>query len=472
MNYDKYISTTLPYANSVPHIGHALEFLQADALVHFFRDIKKEKVFFNIGVDENGLKVYTKAKEIGIDTQEYLDYLAVKWKEFCILFQIEHDNFYRTTDIKHHDNVKRFWNACLERGDLYKKTYVGKYCVGCESFKTDADLIEGKCTDHNSEPSLIEEENWFFRVSKYKNELVDWLDANKDFLLPASKTEELRNIIISAEDVSVSRLKKNVPWGIEVPNDTDSVIYVWFEALLNYIFAINDKEPFLLQDNFIQLCGPDNLRFQGSLFQTILHSSKFKHTKKLLVHGTVLDAEGKKMSKTLGNVIDPIDQLNKYGLDAVRYYALAGLTTYGNGCWSEIDLVKTFNSELADDYGNLIARVLHLIDTKNADIVPPAKEYKESFDSIVRSIKNNWESFEINTALKETNSILKSCNKYTNDERPWEKDKNYTQILSNLYYSLCEVNELYFPVLSLETYSLIKDAFITKKKTIIFKKLA
>lgn len=468
MNYDKYISTTLPYANSVPHIGHALEFIQADALVHYFRDVKGEKVFFNIGVDENGLKVYSKAKELGIDTQEYLDSLAVKWTQFCQIFQIEADNFYRTSRISHHGFAQRFWTKCLERGDLYKKSYSGKYCTGCESFKTEADLVDGKCPDHNIEPSIVEEENWFFRVSKHKGLLYGWLQANKDFISPQYKLTELENIILESDDISVSRLKKNVPWGVEVPGDPDQVIYVWFEALLNYIFAVDDYPS----QHFIQICGPDNLRFQGSLFQSILLSANLPNTKKLLVHGTVLDAEGKKMSKSLGNVIDPLDQLHKYGLDAVRYYTLAGLSTYGNGAWSEKDLIKLYNSELADDFGNLISRTLHLIDVKNVEILPPTEEYKRHVDSIVYSVKTQWDFFEIQTALKETNWILKFGNKYINDEKPWEKDKeNYAQVLSNLFYALTEATELYLPVLSLNTYALITDALRSKKKAIIFPKI-
>lgn len=467
MNFDKYISTTLPYANSVPHIGHALEFIHASALKRFFESTN-EKVFLNIGVDENGLKVYTKSKELGVETQDYLDELALKWQEFTYLFEIGQNNFYRTSSPLHHANVQKFWTLCLERGDLYKKTYTGKYCTGCESFKTDADLVNGKCTDHNVEPTIVEEENWFFRVSKHKGLLYGWLQSNKEFLSPGSKTLELENIILQSEDISVSRLKKNVPWGVQVPNDETQVIYVWFEALLNYIFAVEDYSS----EYFIQLCGPDNLRFQGSLFQSILLSASLPNTRKLLVHGTVLDSEGKKMSKSLGNVVDPIDQLNKYGLDAVKYYALAGLSTYGNSAWSEADLVKTYNSELADDYGNLIARTLHLIDTKNVKIVPPSPEYKLQVDAVVSSIKSSWNSFEIQTALKETNVIITLGNKYMNDERPWEKNKeDFAQVLSNLYYALTEATELYYPALSDKTFALIKTSLKEKKKAIIFPKI-
>lgn len=467
MIYDKYISTTLPYANSVPHIGHSLEFIQADALVKFFKDVQKEKVFFNIGVDENGLKVYTKSKELGIDTQKYLDDMALDWAVFCTMFQINADNFYRTTRKAHHDMVQKNWKILLEKGDLYKKTYSGQYCTGCESFKTSVDLIDGKCQDHGTEPIMVEEENWFFKVEKYKNDLLSWLDSNPSVLKPESKIEELRNIIVRSEDISISRLKKNVPWGVGVPDDETQVIYVWGEALMSYLFALPDFES----QTFIQLFGPDNLRFQGSLFQSMLEALTLPHSHKLLMHGTVLDADGKKMSKTMGNVIDPMDQLEKYGLDAVRYYTLAGLSTYGNSAWSEKDLIHKYNSDLADDYGNLIARVLHLIDSKNIEVVGPDKNTKAVVDILINNVKFHWQKFEINTAINETNVLIKMGNKYINDERPWEKDKKPVQILSNLYYILCETNKLYSPVLSTETFSLIEEALKNKKKVIAFKKI-
>ena len=467
MKYNKYISTTLPYANSIPHIGHSLEFIQADALKKYFTG-RGEKVFFNIGVDEHGLKVFEKAKELNVDVNDYLDSLALKWQEFCDLFEIKADNFYRTTDTKHCVLVQEFWQMCLERGDLYKKTYSGKYCTGCESFKTDIELVDGKCADHNTVPTLIEEENWFFKISKYKALTYGWLQANKDFLTPQAKTAELENIILQAEDISVSRLKKNVPWGIEVPNDPDQVIYVWFEALLNYIFAVDNYE----EQHFIQLCGPDNLRFQGSLFQTILASANLPHTKKLLVHGTVLDSDGKKMSKSLGNVIDPIDQLNKYGLDAVRYYTLAGLTTYGNSSWSEQDLVTLYNADLCDNFGNLLARVLHLVDIHKISISDDLidSHFKTKANIYILHAETLWEGYEIQQAIKQVGALLRFGNKYITDSKPWEKGADDQTIINNLYYVLNEANELYAPVLSSTTYSAVKTALQQKQKAIIFPK--
>ena len=465
------ITSTLPYSNSKNgHIGHSLEFIMTDALSKYLKlKLGNKNVFFNTGLDEHGSKIFDKATEENIPVKEYLDVNYISWKKFCSDFEIKYDNFYRTSDKTHYAKVQKFWSECLERGDLYLKTYSGKYCKGCESYKTETDLTpEGKCADHNKEPEIIEEENWFFKVTKYKEKLILWLDNNPNFLSPSSKTEELRNVILKSEDISVSRLKTNSPWGIPVPNDEEQVIYIWMDALMNYTFCVDDFNSY----DLIQTCGPDNLRFQGSLFQILLESANLNHTKKLLVHGTILDSEGRKMSKTIGNVIDPIEQLKKYGLDAVRYYTLAGLTTFGNGCWSETDLIKTYNSELADDFGNLIARALHLIDTKNVEINSERCDdvfLKEVYKQIEKA-KSLWDNFEINQALKETNYIVKSANKYINDTKPWNSE-NYGQILNSLYQVLIELSKLYMPVLSSKTNEVICSAIKNKKKVIIFEKL-
>lgn len=471
-----FITTTLPYVNSKPHIGHALEFIQADALKRYFVELTDNVVKLNIGLDEHGLKVFTKSKELEKSTQQYCDEQAEGWLSFCKLFRIDYDTFYRTTSPDHKEKVHKFWNECLERGDLYKKEYSGKYCVGCESFKTDSDLINGKCPDHNVEPIYTSEENWFFRTTKYTEHLLNWLDKEgKTFLVPNIKLNELRNVIVSGVDISVSRNKESVPWGISVPNDDSQMIYVWFEALSNYLFASNYNSEG--KDNFwkgttIQLCGPDNLRFQGHIFQALIASVGVKHTSKLLVHGTILDENGKKMSKSLGNVVDPIDQIEKYGLDAVRYYALAGLHTCLNGNWSERDLVDLYNSALADDYGNLLARTIHLIDLKACPIDNPYidKNFQLDIENKIEEIKNEWQNLNISKAIELTNAILKFGNKYINNAKPWSEN-DYITPLNNLYYLLEECTNLLEPVIPDGSYH-ARKCLSSKKKSIIFTKLA
>jgi methionyl-tRNA synthetase len=459
--YDKYISTTLPYANSSPHMGHAWEFILADAIVKYHRCVEHKKVFFNVGLDEHGLKVHTHAQSIGYDTQTYLDQLADEWKQFCATLEIKYDNFYRTSSETHRIKVQEFWMACKD--DFYSKTYTGLYCVGCEAFKTPSDLIGSVCPDHHSKPITTEETNWFFRYSKYKDKLLAWLDD--DFLLPTNKLSELRNIIANGEDISVSRLKKNVPWGIEIPDDPEQVIYVWVEALMNYIFAVDDFRS----ETFIQLCGPDNLRFQGSLFQAILESQNLPHTAKLLVHGTILDSLGRKMSKTVGNVIDPLDQIKQYGLDAVRYYTLAGLSTYQDNNWNQEKLVAKYNSDLADDYGNLLARVVALMDKFNiTEIGFEDKTFFGTVTTFCNDIESLWRSYRIDQALDQMNGLLKFGNKYLTEAEPW-KTKDIKPV-QNVYVLLRAVTHFYQPVLSSVTYNRIIECLSTRKKAIIFPK--
>ena len=454
--------------NSVPHIGHAFEFILADAISKFLKT--KTDVHFNVGLDEHGLKVWSKAKELGISPEQHIENLTKVWLDFCDKFQIKYDSFYKTSDKSHHDKVQIIWNRFVERGDIYKKHYSGTYCLGCESFKIEKDLVDGKCVDHPTTPlQLIEEENYFFKLTKYKETLLNWIDLNPDFLQPQYKIEELRNIINSSEDISVSRLKENCPWGVSVPNDSEQVIYVWFDALLNYIFAAGYLTEDFKWDRVIQICGPDNLRFQALIFQSFLESEGIKKSDKLLVHGTILDKDGKKISKSIGNVIDPFDQLQKWGLDAVKYYSLAGLSTYSDSNWNEDELVRLFNNEICNDWGNLVARTLHLVDTKSivSNFVP--NDFIDNVDKLVSEVNDLWSQFRVREALQKTNEIVKIGNKYINDEKPWENVK-YNIILSNLYYLIKEVNKLYYPVFP-DKCDETSNAILNKKKVILFSKI-
>ena len=454
--------------NSVPHIGHAFEFILADAISKFLKT--KTDVHFNVGLDEHGLKVWSKSKELGISPEEHIENLTKVWLDFCDKFQIKYDSFYKTSDKSHHDKVQIIWNRFLDRGDIYKKHYSGIYCLGCESFKIEKDLVDGKCQDHPTTAlQLIEEENYFFKLTKYKETLLKWIDLSPDFLQPSNKVEELRNIINSSEDISISRLKENCPWGVSVPNDSNQVIYVWFDALLNYIFAAGYLTEDFKWDNVIQICGPDNLRFQALIFQSFLESEGIKKSDKLLVHGTILDKDGKKISKSIGNVIDPFDQLQKWGLDAVRYYSLAGLSTYSDSNWSEDELVILFNNELCNDWGNLVARTLHLVDIKSisSNLVP--NDFIDNVDKLVSEVNNLWSLFKVRDALQKTNEIVKIGNKYINDEKPWS-NVNYNIVLSNLYYLIKEVNKLYYPVFP-DKCDETSIAILNKKKIILFSKI-
>ena len=481
MTMDKkniYITTTLPYVNAEPHIGHALEFVQADALARYFRDkLGKENVFFNVGTDEHGQKIFNKAKEEGLEIQAFIDKYAQRFKDFCKLFFVEYDNFYRTSDKSHHEAAQKFWNKCLEKGDIYKKKYSGKYCIGCERYITEKELVDGKCPDHGTVPEDRDEENYFFKLSNYREPLLKWLDENKNFLKPESKREELRKILSELEDISISRLRENLPWGIDVPDDPEQVFYVWFDALTNYVIAVgfgSDEEKLSKWWPGIQLCGPDNLRFQGAIWQGMLESVGLAHTNTLLVHGMVLGPDGKKMSKTLGNIISPFEQEQKYGAEIVRFYVLTGILTYGDCAYKEDDLVFMYNARLANNFGNLLNRVIHLANRRKLDINKEENvetEFKDIVNKHVVKVEELYEEYEISLAGEEIDKLADWGNKYITEKEPWTKDDSEAEkILNNLSYLLSKVIKLYTPIIPVSCEKAAK-ALINKETVILFQKI-
>ena len=411
MNKEKiYITTTLPYVNAEPHIGHALEFVQADAISRYFkRKLGNENVFFNVGTDEHGLKIYRKAEEEGMKINEFVDKYAQRFKDFCKLLFVEYDNFYRTSDRKHHVAAQEFWRRC--RKDIYKKRYSGKYCVGCERYITEKELVDGKCPDHGAQPER-DEENYFFRLTNYKEHLLKWLESNPNVLKPVQKVEELKAIINDIEDVSISRLKENLPWGVEVPDDPEQVLYVWFDALTNYVNVIGfgtDEEKLKEWWPGIQIFGPDNLRFQGVIWQGMLASVGLPQSKKLLEHGMVLGPDGTKMAKSLGNVISPFDQEQKFGAEIVRFYLLVGISTFADSSYKEDDLINMYNSRLANNFGNLLNRVIHLANSSEVEINNREKveaKFMKEVDTFKKRVEQYYEDFDISLAGEALMNLL------------------------------------------------------------------
>jgi methionyl-tRNA synthetase len=465
-----FITSTLPYANSYrPHIGHLFEFILADSITRFNKSFhSNENVCFNTGLDQNGSKILQKATELGLPIGEFLSGVTDEWKSFCEKFHIDYNNFYETSSNKHTEKVIKVWNLFIEKGLLYEKEYTGKYCVGCEAFKLNKDLTEGKCPDHsNLTLETVTEKNYFFNLATYKETIIEWLKTNP--INPINKVNELLVFINDYDEISVSRKRTELSLGIGVPNRDDQVIYVWFDALLNYIFAADEFADWNNCET-IQLCGPDNLRFQGQIFQCLLLALGKKNTGTLFVHGTILDKNGRKMSKTEGNVIDPIEQIEKYGIDAVRYYTLAGLNTTDNSSWDEANLVTQFNSEICNDWGNLVSRTLHLIDTKSVDVDHgiTLNPFTDNVRKCEEEIVKLWQNLKIKEALQKTNELVKSANKYINDETPWNNE-NYEVVLKNLYYLITFVAALYLPVFP--NRHDVFHAIESKKKVILFNKL-
>lgn len=353
-----YITTTLPYVNADPHIGFALEIVQADMLARVHR-LKGDNVIFNTGTDEHGQKIYKKALEAQVDPKTYCDGYAAKFDELRGLLNLSYTHFIRTTDEKHIAAAQEFWKRCDANGDIYKKQYQTKYCVGCELEKTDSELVDNRCPIHpKMEIELRDEENYFFRWSKYQQALLEHYDAHPDFVVPKEKFNEIKNFVKAGlNDFSISRLKDKMPWGVAVPGDEAHVMYVWFDALVNYISTID----WPLGDNFkqfwpgVQVAGIDNLRQQSAMWQGMLLSAGVQMSKQIFIH-SFITVDGQKMSKSLGNVIDPKSLVAEYGVDAVRYYLLREMPYGTDGDYSKARMEERY-AELANGLGNLMGRV-------------------------------------------------------------------------------------------------------------------
>ena len=310
-----YITTTLPYVNAELHMGHALEFVRADAIARY-HELIGEEVFFNSGTDEHGSKIFKKAESEGKDVKTFVDENVEKFYESVKLFGVsENINFIRTSDERHIKAAQEFWKTVEKNGYIYLKNYQTKYCVGCESEKTDSELVDGKCPDHpNMELELIDEENYFFKYSAFGEKLLYFYKENPDFIIPEFRFNEIKSFVERGlQDFSISRLKSKMPWGIEVPGNPDHVMYVWFDALVNYIANVgypDDMEKFekyWKNGTPTQYCGKDNTRFQGAMWQAMLMAAGLPNSRQIIVNGHITADGGVKMSKSLGNTVDPKD---------------------------------------------------------------------------------------------------------------------------------------------------------------------
>jgi len=465
-----YITTTLPYVNADPHIGFALEIIQADVLARYHKNLGKE-VFFNTGVDEHGLKIFLKAQENNLDPQKYCDIYAVKFDDLKKTLNLSYNNFIRTTDRHHEKAAQDFWERCHQAGDIYKKNYKVKYCVGCELEKTESELADGRCPIHpDRELEIIEEENYFFRYSKYQKKLLGFYKKNPSFVVPESRYNEIKGFTEKGlEDFSISRLKEKMPWGVPVPGDDKHVMYVWFDALVNYISALGwpeDKKKFKEFWPGLQVAGKDNLRQQTSMWQAMLYSAGLPNSRQVFIHGFIT-ANGQKMSKSLGNVINPLELVNKYSTDAVRYFLLREIPSTEDGDFSYEKFEQRYNADLAGGIGNLVARVLGIAGTKT--LKPDGtKITKQKVEQIKKSYKLALDNFKFNEALAVVWDLISYCDKYINNEKLWETKK--PKVLSDLFFAINEISELLLPFLP-ETSEKIKQAIETGKKENLFPRL-
>lgn len=466
-----YITTTLPYVNADPHIGFALEIIQADVIARYYKNLGYE-VFFNTGVDEHGLKIFQKAKESNLDPQEYCNIYAKKFDSLKQALNLSFNNFIRTTDFHHIKAAQEFWKICEKNGDIYKKNYKTKYCIGCELEKTDSELVDGKCPLHpNLELEIIEEENYFFRYSKYQKSLLDFYEKNSDFVIPATRFNEIKEFTKRGlEDFSISRLKEKMPWGVEVPNDEKHVMYVWFDALVNYVSALGwpeDKKTFKGFWPGLQVAGKDNLRQQSSMWQAMLLSAGLPNSKQIFIHGFIT-ANGQKMSKSLGNVINPFKLVEKYGVDSVRYYLLREIVPTEDGDFSYEKFEQRYNADLAGGIGNLVARVLGIAGKLENKESKPTKKITEKNKEINKNYQSAVENFKFNEALAIIWELISFCDKYINDEKLWET-KN-PEVINDLFFTIKEIANLLSPFLP-ETSEKIKRAVEFKRSENLFPKI-
>lgn len=364
----RYITTTLPYVNDSPHVGHALEFVQADVYARYLRLLGNE-VFFNMGVDEHGQKIARKADAAGVERQVYVDKYSTEFKKLINALNLSPDNFIRTTDPLHQAAAKEMWRLCEQAGDIYKKKYSGFYCVGCESFKVESDLVEGKCQEHLVAPELVEEENYFFKLSNYQSYLEEYLSKPGVIVPEWRRLEALKFVSSGLEDLSISRERSRMDWGVPVPDDAGQVMYVWFDALTNYISTLGWPEDksghftkFWVNGSPQQFAGKDQIRFQSVIWQAMLKSAGLPPSSSVFYHGFI-NSGGHKMSKSLGNGIDPYALVERYGVDASRYLLLRHVHPFDDSdvTWEKMD--EWYTAGLVNGLGNLTARIMKMAET-------------------------------------------------------------------------------------------------------------
>lgn len=446
-----YLTTTLPYVNAEPHIGFALEIVHADIIARYHA-LAGDEVFFNTGTDEHGLKIYRKALEEGKDPQKYVDEYAAKFRKLAPALGLYQDlHFIRTTDPKHKVAVRGFWERCDKNGFIYKKPYKMKYCVGCELEKTDSELENGRCPIHpNLQVELIEEENYFFKFSAFQGKLLKLYEKRPDFIVPASRGNEIKAFVERGlEDFSISRLKEKMPWGVPVPNDDSQVIYVWFDALVNYISTLgwpeDDKnfEKFWgtkEKPNAVQMAGKDNLRQQSAMWQAMLMAAGLPTSKQVVIHGFI-QSGGQKMSKSLGNVVDPFVIVKEYGTDALRYYLARHMHPFEDGDFTIEKFIEAYNAGLANGIGNLTSRILTMAVQND---IKPSSTALNLFDSKSYSphspLISYLDEYQINKAIDYIWKLIAQADNFIQVKQPFKlikEDKNTAKVhiqalLSNL----------------------------------------
>ena len=473
-----YITTTLPYVNAAPHIGFAFELVSADIIARHKR-LSGYEVFFNTGTDEHGVKVFRKAKEEGKDPQTYVDEYAKKYRALLSALGISPSvHFIRTTDAAHKKAAQELWKRSFNAGDIYKKKYRIKYCVGCELEKTESELENGHCQVHpHLDIEIIEEENYFFRLSAYQERLLAFYEEHNDFVVPPFRLNEMRSLIRGKglEDFSISRLKAKMPWGVPVPGDSEQVFYVWFDALVSYISALgwpDDEASFrkwwIETGGVVQFAGKDQIRQQAVMWQAMLMSASLPPSKQIVIHGFI-QSGGEKMSKSLGNVIDPFALVKEYGTDAVRFYLARHVASFEDSDFTLEKFKEAYNADLANGIGNLVARILQMSNqyVSNPIKFPDTFYNSDNLSGEGKAVLTHLHKFELNNAVFVLWNWMQHLDILIQDGKPFEVAKtNKIAAEKQLIYllqQLAEITVLLEPFMP-ETSRRIKTAIKANKK--------
>lgn len=489
MSKNFYITTTLPYVNAKPHIGFAMEIIRADAIARYKKTLGYD-VFFNTGTDEHGAKIFEVASEKGLAPQEYVDTLVDEFRNIVPALGISEDiNFIRTTDAKHVSAAQEMWKRCFDNGDIYKKQYKVKYCVGCELEKTDSELVNGRCVDHpNREIEVREEENYFFKFSNYQKPLLDFYNAHTDFVQPDFRFNEIKAFVSRGlEDFSISRLKSKMPWGVPVPGDDEHVMYVWFDALTNYISALDwpdgeNYKKYWVQEGgdmreVVQYCGKDNLRQQSAMWQAMLMSAKLPNTTNIVINGFITSG-GQKMSKSIGNVISPFDIIEmfkdatEYPEDVLRFVLLHDVSSFEDSDVTADAIKASYQANLANGIGNLTNRIMKMATSYGVVYTDylGASELSEKQYDYPGVWSKSYDAFDLHHAIVDLFKTFNALDVYIQREEPFRKiktneaeaKKDVAYLLHHLLKSSYEL-EVFMPKTALKIRKYVRENKMPEK---------
>jgi methionyl-tRNA synthetase len=476
-----YITTAIDYVNAKPHVGHAVEKIQADVLARWQRGkIGKENVYFLTGSDDNSLKNVQSAKKAGKSTEEFIAENAQSFQALKGLLNLSYDQFIRTVEKRHFEGAQKFWSSFKEE-DIYKKNYRGLYCVGCEEFKMEKDLIDGKCPDHLTKPDVVEEENYFFKLSNYQEKLEEAIKNDVIKIIPSYRKNEMLSFIKQGlEDFSISRSQERAcNWGVPVPNDPAQIMYVWVDALSNYITALgygaDEKlyEKYWVENaNRIHVIGKGILRFHAIYWPAMLLSTGIPLPTKILCH-EYLTINNQKISKTLGNIINPEEVVERFGVDGARYVLLSSLPYRSDGDITWERMTEKYNADLANGLGNLVSRVVKLSENLNISFTDLELAHA-LLDNDEVTINIFIEEFDIERALMLISMRVHAANKYIEENKPWElakkDEQNFSVVMKKLNLDVAALAELVAPFLP-DTAEKIKKALETKKVEPLFQRI-